>query len=121
MSTHEVQDTHEMTVGDTLSPLRAQLLYKDESNQLSYAESLAGYTVKFLMKTERGQVKVAESELHVTIVDAASRKVKYNWQAADVDTPGTYYAWFVVYSAGGAKDTYPKDGRAFRIVIAEAG
>lgn len=41
------------------------------------------------------------------IVTAASGIVRYDWQASDTVTPGTYYGEFVITFAGGKQQTVP--------------
>jgi hypothetical protein len=37
-------------------------------------------------------------------------RVRYTWIAANVDTPGLYFAEFEVAWSGGAPQTFPQDG-----------
>ena len=108
---------HHITVGDTLTPLGAQLKQKSTSGTYQ-AVDLTGLIVKFSMVAEDGTSVVDETTTGVTIEDADDGKVSYDFQAADVTTAGTYYGWFHVYS-GSERDTYPVDGRKFRIEISE--
>lgn len=110
-------DTHYINKGDTLTPLGAQLKQKGSSGTYD-AVDLTSRDVKFKMVAEDGTVKVAETASNVSKTDASSGKVQYDFQAADVDTAGVYYAWFMVY-AGTEKDTYPADGRSLKIVISD--
>lgn len=45
--------------------------------------------------------------------------VQYDFQAADVDTAGTYWLWFGLYS-GSERETVPHDGRRLRIEVVTA-
>ena len=114
-----VAERHTITVGDTLTPLGVQLLQRDTSGALS-AVDLAGKTVKFFMVDEDGTDVVTETETGVTVTGESDGQVQYDFQAADVDTAGTFYGWFRVYS-GAEYDTYPTGGRKLCILIVEAG
>ncbi len=107
---------HTMTQGDTRTPLAAQLKQKDVNGDLS-AVDLTGLTVKFCMVSVDGITKISLTSSNVTVTDAANGKVQYAFQDADVDTAGTYFAWFVTETAGGKLDTFPADGRTFKVVI----
>lgn len=54
----------------------------------------------------------------ITVIDAATGRVQYDWQDADVETPGTYYGYCVRTS--GSKDAQHPLGRGLRIVIEPA-
>jgi hypothetical protein len=67
--------------------------------------------VKFTMVETDGTVKVAETETGVTKDDAVNGEVSYAPLAADVDTVGTFYAYFIVEDGDGKQDTFPvKEG-----------
>jgi hypothetical protein len=109
---------HYVTVGDTLTPMGAQLKQRGADGTYA-AVDLTGLTVKFSLVAEDGTLVVDETTTGVTVEDAEEGKVSYDFQAADVDTAGTYYGWFHVYDST-ERDTYPVDGRKFRIEISEA-
>lgn len=105
--------THEMVVGDTYLPLGAVLM-RDGA-----AVNLTGLTVQFRLVADGGTVK--RDWTNAAIVDAAAGKVQYDFQAADVDTAGVYWAWFRIGS-GGEWATFPAAGdggkaRSFRVLI----
>jgi hypothetical protein len=101
---------HHRSVGDTLTPLGVTLSLNGE------AVNLTGRIVKFKMVANDGTVTVAETTTGITVTGATTGEVQYDFQAADVDTAGTFFAWFTVYS-GSEKDTYPADGRELQIEI----
>lgn len=85
--------TQKRHVGDTRIAIAATLTRPDGT-----AVDLSGLTVKFKMvDSEDGSVKVAETSDNVTVTDEAAGEVQYDPQAADVNTAGTYYAYFTVY------------------------
>lgn len=110
---------HDITVGDTLTPLAVQLKQKNASGTLE-AVNLSGLTIKFSMCDDAGTVIVDEATTGVTVTDASSGKVQYDFQAADVDAAGTFYGWFHVYN-GAERDTFPAGGRNLIINISEVG
>ena len=108
---------HDISVGDTLTPLGCQLRQLDDVGVYTNV-NLTGLTVKFQMVAEDGTVVVIETATGVTVNNATLGKVQYDFQAADVDTAGVYYGWFTVYD-GTEKDTYPAKGRQLRITISD--
>ena len=108
-------ELHRISVGDTLTPLGCQLKYKNASGVLTPLV-LTALTVKFTLVSSAGVVLQNESTTGVSVVDADTGKVQYDFQTTDVTAAGTYYAWFTVYS-GTEKDTYPAGGRKLVIEI----
>ena len=102
-------------IGDTLTPLGAQLQQRDVSGTLADLD-VTSMTVKFQMVSEASAVKVAETDSNVSAVTAAEGKVQYDFQTTDVDTAGTFFAWFTAYSLT-EKDTFPADGRTYKIIF----
>ena len=102
-----------LTVGDTRTPLRAQLSRPDGT-----PADLTGTTVVFLMVEEMtGVIKV---DRQAAVVDTPlSGLVSYEWKAADVDEAGRYYGWFIVSQAT-LDDTFPVQGRTFEILFRRA-
>lgn len=89
-------------VGDTLSAIAVTCKRPNGD-----AVSLSGKTVKFKMvDAEDGTVKVAATSTGVSITGAAAGQVQYSPVAVDVNTPGTYYGYFLVYS-GADYETFP--------------
>ena len=103
--------TQYRSVGDTRTAIAGTLKRPD-----STVENVSGLTVTFRMTDTEGADKVAETSDNVTVTDAANGLVQYNPQAADVDTEGTFNAYFRVAN-GSDKDTFPAIQGEFRIVI----
>ncbi len=101
-------------VGDTRVALAATLKRPDNT-----AVDVTGLTVKFRMCTDAGVDKVAETSSNVTVTDATAGEVKYTFQAADVDTAGTFHAYFIVETGAGAQDTFPVVAGDMRVKIQE--
>ena len=102
-------------VGDTRTVIAATLKRPDNT-----VESLSGLTVTFQMTNTKDDVdKVAETSDNVTVTDAAAGEVQYAPQAADVDTEGTFNAYFRV-ADGSDKDTFPAIMGEFKITIVPA-
>lgn len=99
---------------DTGRPIRDQLT-TDGS-----ADDITGATVVFTMwDAETDAVKIDENTANVTIDDAATGKVRYDFQSGDLDTAGVFaFEWEVTY-ADGTIITYrrasgaPKELRVF--------
>lgn len=108
--------TWEATAHDTLTPISAQLQQKDSTGTLTNVD-LTGMTVKFKMVNSTGGAVVAETATGVTVTSAANGRVQFDFSAAHVTRPGTYWGWFVVYS-GSESTTFPQ-GRGLKIVIHE--
>jgi hypothetical protein len=109
---------HEFTVNDTLKPLNCQLQYENSAGVMVNM-ILTGLTVKFKMVDNSGLVVVNEES--ATIIDAANGIVQFDFIPGNVDTPGTYWGWFIVLGGVGGieRDTYPI-GRKLCIIIKQA-
>ena len=98
--------TWQIKAGDRLTPIAAQLLDADgEPVDLSAA------TVAFRLVKADGTVTVNSAS--ATIDDAEQGHVSYTLPALSA---GTYYAEWIV-SEGGLVDTYPPDGKRFRLLV----
>ncbi len=100
-------------VDDTLIPIASTLTQADGT-----VVDLSGMTVNFTLVLPDGTVKLAATA--ATITDATNGEVQYDLQAADVDTAGTYWAYFIAID-GGESNTYPVEQGALRIVFVEPG
>lgn len=80
------------------------------SDDSALASALADVStvVTFIMKSQGGgAVKVNAA---ADIVDAATRTIRYQWIAADVDTEGTFDAEWQVVWPDGKPETFPTAG-----------
>lgn len=121
MKTKGINDgpTHYMAVGDLRTALGRQL------TQGRSPVDLSGLTVQAKMvqadaNAPSGTVVFDWQATGVTVVDAATGKVKYSFAASDVDTAGTFYLWFRI-GDGTNWDTFPPGDRAIKIVITAVG
>ena len=95
-------------VGDTSVAVAATLVRPDDS-----VVDLTDLTVSFKMLDSEGTAKVAKTTDNVTVTDAEAGQCQYDLQTADVDTEGTFYAYFIV--GDGGDDTFPVERGEFRI------
>ena len=63
-------------------------------------------SVRFVMRLASGGA-ATKVNAPAVIVDAAKGTVRYDWSAADLDTPGSYQAEWPVLYTGGLPRTYP--------------
>ena len=107
---------HTVAVGDSLTPLGAQLLQTNTSDALA-AASLSGKTVKVTITDKNNTEILAETETGVTVVDTDNAYVKYDLPTGVSALPaGHYFVWFRVYS-GDERDTYPAPERVKRMQL----
>jgi len=107
---------HRLTVGDTLTPLTAQLKQRDSTGVLS-SVNLTGKSVTVRGEKSDNTAWIAETSTGVSITDAANGLVQYSFQSADVITAGIFWIYFVVTSAG-KRDTFPREEKKLAVVIA---
>jgi hypothetical protein len=108
---------HNLTQGDTYSPLAVQLRQRNTSGDLANTD-LTGFKVKFAMTGLDGTAKIVASTSGVSITSTTEGQVQYDFGSTEVDSPGLYYAWFITETSTGAEvDTYPADGRSFMIEV----
>lgn len=71
--------------------------------------NLTGKTVTWRMRNQetKGAVAIAGT---VSVLDAATGRVRYNFAAADTATMGVFEGEFVVATGGGAPDIFPDEG-----------
>ena len=96
---------------DTSPAIQATL--KDANGS---AIALTGADVAMHMKSVNGVLKVREE---ITIVDADTGVVKYDWVTGDTDTVGTYYVEFQVTYADLTIETFPNDDKAVILIKPE--
>ena len=96
---------HEIRYGDRLKQYTAELWYYDSSG-VKALQSLTGATVTLtLVNAADGTVKVSAAA--ATVVNVAGIG-GYDWQAADVDTPGKYFVTWAV-TIGSKVASFPVD------------
>lgn len=84
---------------DTSPSIRMKLLPKSDVD-------LTGAVVVFNMRDAAGTVKVNRGAAFV-VTATGDPEVRYDWQAADTDTAGTFYGEFEVTYSGGGVETFP--------------
>lgn len=107
-------ELHQITIGDTLTPLGAELVQENENGQ-ERPVNLTGLTVKFTMVNSAGTTIVDAAA--ATVKNAKAGLVEYQFKTADFTTPGEFYGWFSVH-AGDDRDSFPIGGRNLIIQIA---
>lgn len=105
----EVQDRQ---VGDTRTAI-AGICTRPNGDVVD----LTNLTMKFAMYDSQGNAKVVETNSNVAVTDAVNGEVEYAPQADDVDTEGTYYAYFIAEAGTGEQDTFPVETGDFKIQI----
>jgi hypothetical protein len=88
--------------GVTKRDIQVTLKYDGSAVDVSGATS-----VRFHMKAPGASS--AKVDAAATLVDGANGVVKYEWQAADVDTVGVYKGEFEVTYSNGDVETFPSD------------
>ena len=109
-----VQQIHRRRQGDTRTVLPVTLQQPDSAGVLQPV-NLTGLTVTFTMvnaATSTTKVNAASA----TIVSAAAGTVNYDFQSANVDTPGIYWGTFSV-SQSGETDAFPVAAKGLKILI----
>lgn len=102
-----------LTVGDTGRDLTATLTGADGTPQ-----DLTDTTVRFKMGENKvGGAQVVDAV--AIVLDALAGRVRYQWAANDVDTPGEYRGQFIVTRLGRQVSfpSAPKPDEHLRIVI----
>lgn len=107
---------HYRRVGDTRTPISVQLVQKNEIG-LHIPTNLTDLTVSFKMVNSKdGTTKVAANSDGITIDDALTGKVSYDFVSDDVDTAGIFWASFIVTQET-ETDTYPVDSKDLLVYI----
>jgi uncharacterized protein YfaS (alpha-2-macroglobulin family) len=96
---------------DTSPALQATLKSADGSTI-----NLNGCTVRLHMKDLDGAVVIDSA---MTVTNAAGGVVRYNWQAADTDTAGTYSAEFEVTYSDLSVETFPNTDNIAIVITRE--
>jgi len=100
-------------VGDTQIAIAATLKRPADGSVVDYT----GLTIKFAMFDAAGAVKVAETTDNVNEISPTAGTVSYSPLAADVDTPGVFFASFITEDGSGKQETFPAERGEFRINI----
>lgn len=109
MTDVEVIQGNNLKVGDTAPNLRVRLLDGNHN-----AENITGATASIKMKKSDGDTLKVDSS--VSIFDADTGVVEYDWSSGDTDTPGVFDA--EIKLDDGDTSTYP-NGKFFRIDVIE--
>ena len=106
-----ILDDYDFTIkqNDRLPALQATL-EDGEGNPVD----LTGTTIKFKMRG--ASATTLKVDAGATIVSPTLGTVKYEWAAAETDTPGDYYGEFEVTSAGKTL-TFPNGAHLFIRVL----
>jgi hypothetical protein len=78
--------------------------------------NLTGATVRLHMKSVDGTIKIDQP---MTVVTPLQGLIRYDWQAGDSDTVGTYYVEFEVTYADASIETFPNNGSKVVSVVRE--
>ena len=106
-------------VGDTLSALAVRL------KQNGVVANLTGKTVRVYMEDEAGASVIAETATGVSVSDALTGEVDYQFPAEGVATRGTFYVYFYIYNANpdvdntARRDTYQP--RGIKLLVGDKG
>lgn len=87
--------------GDTLEAIEAIL-----NDSVNTDFSISGWTIRFNMRSIKTGILVIDNAL-ATIVNATTRRVKYNWAVGDTLVAGDYIAEFEGEDSGGKILTFP--------------
>jgi hypothetical protein len=94
--------TFQLKEGDTSPAIKFQLLGSDGSGV-----NITGAEVRFIMADGSTTVVDDDTTGNVKITDAATGKVRYDWQQGDTSDSGIYEAeWEVTYTDG-TVETFP--------------
>lgn len=101
--------TVKIRAGELLRPLSATL-----TDPAAPDESIAGMTVRFLMRFAGDAAYRVDNA--ATILDAASRRVAYEWQPGDTEVPGMYTYRWVLIRPDGKRQSFPTREQPLEIV-----
>lgn len=85
------------------------------------AVNLTGETVRFVMRSSDGTVKIDQSSTGsaLSVIDSTGGRVRYKWQAGDLDTPAVFLAEFQLMNASTEAETFPNKGHITVLVTHE--
>ena len=111
---------HYAGFGDSLTPLGVVFKRKNTAGRL-VAANLTNRIVTVIVYDEDGAEVIAESSTGVTITDAATGQVAYDFPEGEAALPvGWYYVQFRAYGTGGESeeyDTYPAPDPKLRMRV----
>ena len=111
------EQTQTRQLGDRLTAL-AVTIKQPNSAGVDTVVDRTGKTVEFRMVDQSGTDVVAQTATGVTVDVGTVGTCQYDFAAADVDTAGRYYAYFVVTS-GGLEDTFAVESRDLVICLGD--
>jgi hypothetical protein len=102
-----MSEIYKFYTNQTGTPVEEQIKFGGKAFSIPSAASVT-------FKMREAFTSILKVDEVATIVDAASGKVKYDWQALDIDTAGEYYGWWSIDISGSVIDT-----AEFEIIISE--
>lgn len=111
-----IKQGDELKTGDTGPSLTIQCIKEnDNPEDLSSINEVS----VFITEADESTLKVDDNTGgNVSVSDAASGEVTYDWQSGDTDNPGTYRGEVEVDFTSGETKTFPSAG-TFKVYIEE--
>lgn len=107
-------EPYELRIGDSLVALDVEL-FRSNASGVSEAADLTGHTVTFTLINAADGTTLIDAD-SVTITTADEGRVRYEWDAADITTAGTYRGTFVATS-GGKNASFPVNPKSLEVWI----
>ena len=109
------EQIHRRHVTDTRTVLSVKLTQPNELG-VEAAVNLTGLSVEFRMFNQSGVEVIAQTETGVTVTDASTGQVQYDFSSSGVATVGRYFGYFVVIDSS-ETDHFPVASRELVICI----